>query len=286
MDGVRLMILGFFKKVYVADNLGVFTDQIYAMPSPGAWEVMAGFWTFGIQIYCDFSGYTDIARGCAKCLGLEFKLNFNYPYISRNMSEFWNRWHISLSSWLRDYLYFPLGGSRHGELKTWRNLAITMLLSGLWHGSTWNTVIWGGYMALILVAHRVLKPHLDALTWHKRIIPGWIRAGFNIFLTFNAFTFGFILFRSTTIEAAGVMFANLFNGLPSVDFTPWELVVPFLKFGLPLFVIEFVLYQLRTEKVRRLAVQPVALETIIYSIMFYLVVFYGATAQSFIYFQF
>jgi D-alanyl-lipoteichoic acid acyltransferase DltB (MBOAT superfamily) len=113
---------------------------------------------FAVQIYCDFSGYTDIARGVAKCLGFDLILNFNQPYFARNPSEFWQRWHISLSSWLRDYLYIPLGGNRHGEWATYCNLMITMLLGGLWHGAAWNFVLWGAYQGAILCAYRALAP--------------------------------------------------------------------------------------------------------------------------------
>ena len=130
-------------------------DQVYANPayfSPvTVWLAIIGY---GIQIYCDFSGYSDMAIGCARMLGFRFNQNFNMPYLSRNITEFWRRWHISLSSWLRDYLYISLGGNRKGNLRTYVNLLVTMLLGGLWHGASWNFVIWGGVHGMALGAHR------------------------------------------------------------------------------------------------------------------------------------
>lgn len=136
--GLFLVLLGLFKKVAVADGLAGSVNSIYARSDAGRVDVAAATLSFALQIYCDFSGYTDIARGVAKCLGFDLMLNFNQPYFSRGPSEFWQRWHISLSSWLRDYLYIPLGGGRGGEWRTYRNLMITMLLGGLWHGAAWN----------------------------------------------------------------------------------------------------------------------------------------------------
>jgi D-alanyl-lipoteichoic acid acyltransferase DltB (MBOAT superfamily) len=144
-QSMLLVAKGLFKKVVIADNLGSFTDSIFSTPAeyPSVVIWMAAI-CFTIQIYCDFSGYTDIAIGIARILGFTFPINFNKPYFALTPSDFWRRWHISLSSWLRDYLYIPLGGSRFGNLLTYRNLMITMLLGGLWHGASWNFVIWGG----------------------------------------------------------------------------------------------------------------------------------------------
>ena len=137
-EGLWLMLWGFFKKLVVGDNLAPLVDAVYGAPTASAGSVLLGTYAFAYQIYCDFSGYTDIARGTAKLMGFELMLNFNLPYLSVNPSDFWRRWHISLSTWLRDYLYIPLGGNRHGALSTYRNLVLTMLLGGLWHGAAWN----------------------------------------------------------------------------------------------------------------------------------------------------
>ncbi len=153
---VFLILRGFAKKVLVADNIGILVDGVFT--NPGAWP-SAIIWLatigFAIQIYCDFSGYSDIAIGIARILGFEFPQNFNHPYIARNPSDFWKRWHISLSSWLRDYLYISLGGNRGGSFSTYRNLMLTMLLGGLWHGASWNFLLWGFLHGAILILHRV-----------------------------------------------------------------------------------------------------------------------------------
>jgi alginate O-acetyltransferase complex protein AlgI len=153
---VFLILRGFAKKVLVADNIAILVNGVFA--SPGDWTSLI-IWIatigFAIQIYCDFSGYSDIAIGIARILGFKLPQNFNHPYIARNPSDFWNRWHISLSSWLRDYLYISLGGNRGGTLKTYRNLMLTMLLGGLWHGASWNFLVWGFLHGAILIIHRL-----------------------------------------------------------------------------------------------------------------------------------
>ena len=156
VEGLWLMLWGFFKKLVVSDNLASIVDSVYAAPHATAGQVALATYAFAYQIYCDFSGYTDIARGTAKLMGFELMLNFNRPYLAVNPSDFWHRWHISLSTWLRDYLYIPLGGNRHGTLMTYRNLLLTMLLGGLWHGAAWNFVLWGLFHGVLLVGHRVL----------------------------------------------------------------------------------------------------------------------------------
>ena len=144
--------MGLFKRVLIGDTTGRIVDRIFSQPeiykSP---ELLSALILFSIQIYADFSGYSNIARGTAKILGFELMKNFEQPYLSRNITEFWRRWHISLSSWLKDYLYISLGGNRKGEYRTYLNLFITMLLGGLWHGASWNFVIWGGLHGLYLV---------------------------------------------------------------------------------------------------------------------------------------
>ncbi len=153
-----LFLIGFIKKSCVSDNLAVIIDPVFL--APGAYDA-ASIWIstvfYAVQIYCDFSGYTDMAIAAAGLLGYELTLNFNFPYFAKNIADFWRRWHISLSTWLRDYLYISLGGNRHGDTKTLRNLMLTMLLGGLWHGAAWNFVIWGGLHGLALIVHRKFR---------------------------------------------------------------------------------------------------------------------------------
>jgi D-alanyl-lipoteichoic acid acyltransferase DltB (MBOAT superfamily) len=153
-EGLFLILWGLFKKLVVADNLASKADQLFARESASAAEVFLGVLAFTFQIYADFSGYTDMARGAAKLMGFHFDLNFRFPYLAVNPQDFWRRWHISLSQWLRDYVYIPLGGSRLGEARTYVNLMATMLLGGLWHGASWNFVLWGAYHGSLLCLHR------------------------------------------------------------------------------------------------------------------------------------
>lgn len=184
-NGFFLIVSGYFKKLVIADRLAIFVNEGFASQLPVSgltwWFVM---FSFAIQIYCDFSGYSDIARGLANFMGYEFKLNFNSPYIAKGFSDFWTRWHISLSSWFRDYLFIPLGGSRGGELKTHRNIWITMLTSGLWHGASWNFVVWGGFHAAMLSIERLLP-------WPRKI-DRWVAVG----VTFILATVGWVFFRA------------------------------------------------------------------------------------------
>ena len=144
--GFQLMVFGLFKKLVLADHMSVFVDDVFYAPSAFHWTTLIlAVVSYSLQIYFDFSGYSDIAIGCAKCLGYDFQPNFDLPYISQNVTEFWRRWHISLSTWLKEYLYIPLGGNRKGKRRQYINLFVTMLLGGLWHGANWTFVFWGGY---------------------------------------------------------------------------------------------------------------------------------------------
>ncbi|MBP7829004.1 MAG: MBOAT family protein [Kiritimatiellae bacterium] len=154
-SGALLVLLGFFRKIAIADAAAPYVEWCFAEPAQRTWiELLAGVWLFAIQIYGDFCGYSDIARGISRIMGIELMENFNQPYLSASITEFWRRWHISLSTWLRDYLYIPLGGNRGGTRKTYRNLMLTMLLGGLWHGANWTFVVWGGLHGLYLAAHK------------------------------------------------------------------------------------------------------------------------------------
>jgi D-alanyl-lipoteichoic acid acyltransferase DltB (MBOAT superfamily) len=167
LSGFHLVLVGLFKKVLIADRIAPLVDLIFSDPGTApSVVVMLGAAMFAVQIYCDFSGYTDIARGVSRMFGIEIPLNFDFPYFSRSITEFWRRWHISLSSWLRDYLYIPLGGNRLGVGRTYFNLLATMVLGGLWHGAAWNFVLWGAYQGGLLALNRWLAErtaHMDRL---------------------------------------------------------------------------------------------------------------------------
>jgi alginate O-acetyltransferase complex protein AlgI len=227
--GGRLVLLGLFKKMVIADRMALLVDPVFA--DPGRFE-SAVVWmaavAYSIQIYCDFSGYSDIALGTARLLGYRLTVNFNMPFASPNMSELWRRWHMSLSSWIRDYVYFPLGGSRGTPLRTAFNLLFAMTLCGLWHGANWTFVAWGAINGVYLIVHRVFRSateHLAELHGAMRSVPG---TAFRIALTFTAFTLAMVVFRSPTFGDAGAMFDRLFvpaDGagppVPAVTFWPF-----------------------------------------------------------------
>ncbi|MEX0875834.1 MAG: MBOAT family O-acyltransferase [Phycisphaerales bacterium] len=199
--GVNLALVGLFKKVLIADNVAPMVDTIFAFPQgQSSMVVMLGAALFAVQIYCDFSGYTDIARGISRVFGVEIPLNFNFPYFSTSIIEFWRRWHISLSTWLRDYLYIPLGGSRGGPLSTYFNLMTTMVLGGLWHGASWNFVIWGTYQGVLLCLNRLLRglaPPESALGRALLTTPGTV---LRWAITTYLWLLGWLIFRVTDIN--------------------------------------------------------------------------------------
>lgn len=206
-EGATLIVLGLFRKVMIGDTAGRIVDHIFGnLHLYKSIEIIAAVLLFGIQIYADFSGYSKIARGTAKLLGIELMVNFEQPYLSRNITEFWRRWHISLSSWLKDYLYITLGGNRKGQIRTYVNLMITMLLGGLWHGASWNFVIWGGLHGIYLAAHKFFskgKTEYDPITRLKDI-P-------KVLLTFVLVAFTWLFFRATSWESTQQIFSVIFD---------------------------------------------------------------------------
>jgi len=194
--GIGQVLWGFFKKVAIADSIAPFVDQCFADPGKfGGLHLAIGVIFYSFQIYCDFSGYSDIAIGLARIMGFDFPKNFNKPYFSQNFSEFWQRWHISLSGWLRDYLYIPLGGSRGGKLFTWRNLMITMLLGGLWHGAAWVFVLWGFLHGSYQVLGKILGPYWGKLLNAVRA-PKFIRVALNVTIVYFLTCFAWVYFRA------------------------------------------------------------------------------------------
>jgi alginate O-acetyltransferase complex protein AlgI len=202
-SGFLLICWGFFKKLVIADNVGVIANKVFALADPSFPLLWAGVFAFAIQIYADFSAYTDIARGTSRWLGFELTENFDHPYMARTPSDFWRRWNISLSSWFRDYVYVPLGGSRAGEIAWARNVMVTFLLSGLWHGASWNYVLWGLYHGLLLIltrAHTILRPAssprwLPSAVLRSALIVTQVA---GMFVLTNV---GWLLFRETSLQA-------------------------------------------------------------------------------------
>lgn len=207
-QGVTLIIIGLFRKVIIGDTAGRYVDNIFGnLEIYKSVEILAALVLFSVQIYADFSGYSHIARGTAKLMGVELMKNFEQPYLSRNITEFWRRWHISLSSWLKDYLYISLGGNRNGEFRTYRNLMITMLLGGLWHGASWNFVIWGGLHGLYLSIQKMITGRGKINT--ENIGKLTVSSVLYIFITYVLVTFTWIFFRSTSWETTKLFFNKM-----------------------------------------------------------------------------
>jgi D-alanyl-lipoteichoic acid acyltransferase DltB (MBOAT superfamily) len=210
---IFLILSGLLKKMLISDYISInYVDRIF--DSPGSFtgfENLMAVYGYSIQIYCDFSGYTDIAIGVALLLGFRLPVNFNSPYKALNITDFWRRWHISLSSWLRDYLYIPLGGNRKGKIRTYMNIMITMLLGGLWHGANMRFVIWGGLHGLGLVIHKLwMKTNLSLSKYYqmnssKNILYRFI----SIFTTFHLVTFAWIFFRAQNMKDAKTMIRQI-----------------------------------------------------------------------------
>ena len=203
--GLQIFVIGLFKKIVIADNISVFVDQVFAKPSAfHSLTVILGVVAYSIQIYFDFSGYSDMAVGSAKCIGYDFNRNFNIPYISKNVSEFWKRWHISLSTWLQEYLYIPLGGNRKGKARTYVNLMATMVIGGLWHGASWNFVIWGALHGLALCIHKLFKASVKTKKESKFI------SCISVFITYAFVCLCWVPFRSAETKITFEIFRRIF----------------------------------------------------------------------------
>ncbi len=238
-DAALLFCSGFFKKVYIADNLAYLVERVFDHPSSEAsgGQVLLGLYAFALQIYCDFSGYTDMARGVAKLLGVDLSINFRFPYLATSPQDFWRRWHITLSEWLRDYLYIPLGGSRGGTLATYRNLMATMILGGLWHGAGWTFVIWGVYQGMLLVIC-----HAFGGWWSERLPatqrkPSPVWRWLQVMGTFHLTCLGWLIFRSPDLATCGFFLATLVRDFRlNAELLPYALYLAF--FALPLIAVQ------------------------------------------------
>jgi D-alanyl-lipoteichoic acid acyltransferase DltB (MBOAT superfamily) len=240
---------------------------------------------FAFQIYCDFSGYSDIALGSARLFGIELIRNFNYPYFSRNVAEFWRRWHISLSTWFRDYIYIPLGGSRGSRWQKIRNTLLMFIISGFWHGANWTFLLWGalnGLLFLPLLLTRRNKKHATAIVAENRYLPSWSEV-FGLLTTFLSITAGWILFRADTIRLAFSYYKGIFS--KSFISQPQLFDNLIFKFILILLIVEWI-HRDKTHGLQIDYVKWPAIRWGIYIGLIYLICYFGGTQQGFIYFQF
>jgi alginate O-acetyltransferase complex protein AlgI len=286
VDGMRQSLWGLFKKVVVADSCAPYVNDIFSnYQDYNGSTLLIGTILFSFQIYCDFSGYSDIALGTAKLFGFTLMRNFALPYFSRDIAEFWRRWHISLSTWFKDYVYIPLGGSRGGTLLSIRNTFIVFLLSGLWHGANWTFVLWGVFHACCFLPLLLLKQnraHTDTVA-SNRMLPS-VKEFFQIIITFALVSFAWIFFRAQTLETAVGYIARLLSdslfGIPEI--------VPFHIFFLigVLISAEWMTrtkpHPLNFEKTN----MPRPVRWAIYNFVLLVIVFFWGSQQEFIYFQF
>ncbi len=276
--GLFLVALGLTKKMAFADQFAKVANSYFSnvAGNPGVVTAWSGVVAFGLQIYFDFSGYTDMAIGMALLLGFHFPVNFRRPYLASSITDFWRRWHISLSTWLRDYLYIPLGGNRHGRWKTYRNLMLTMLLGGLWHGASWNFVIWGGYHGALLSIERLLRgdrPVSDRWTW---LYP------FQAMVTFGLVMISWVFFRAADLPQSMQVMRQLFGRTQGhLLLEPWHI-------GLAVAALLLAIGEEKLEWFERLMDAPILAYASAMAVMLFVLEIFGVIDARipFIYFQF
>lgn len=295
-EGISLILLGLFKKVIIADNLSLFVSGGFGHPELfNGLDLWLFAYAFAFQIYFDFSGYTDVARGSAKLFGYKVPINFNLPYLAGSIAEFWHRWHISLSTWLRDYLFIPLGGSRGPHWLTCRNLMITMTLGGLWHGAAMHYLAWGIYHGALLVMHRELQRFTQGLASVRTLLEHPVGKFFSVMLTFHAVCIGWVLFRAESIAIALSILKRMFflEHLPAQS--TWSMVLPSINYPLiypsiylllPLLAVAHPIMSI-VRKNNLVSRTPFAARVVwCCAMMFIVLVFSPDKSPRFIYFQF
>jgi len=284
--GLYMIFIGLIKKVLLADNISVVVNRLFAdsagLSPEQAWQAA---YLFGFQIYYDFSAYSDMALGLGYLLGFKLVLNFRTPYLSSNPSEFWNRWHISLSRWIRDYIYIGLGGNRKGKSRTYINLLAAMMISGLWHGAAWHFVVWGGVHGLLLVMYRWTLV-LNKIDWIKRLRSNWLYRMIAIVVFFHITTWTWVFFRAQSLSEAWMMTKKMAHIFEKVPLSPsLSMAVVGGLFVLHIFEHLIRNYEARSSRVWHWV--PAPLRGVVYA-AFIMVMFYFMKGETydFIYFQF
>lgn len=285
--GMRLMLIGFLKKIVIADTLAAYVDIVYKdVIKYSGFSLILVILFFTVQIYCDFSGYSDIAIGSAKLLGINLMTNFKSPYMSENIREFWSRWHISLSTWFKDYIYIPLGGNRVKKIKHKMNLLITMLVSGLWHGANWTFVVWGAVHGIAQICCGGQRKTKNPLVQIIKIV-----------VTFAFCNLAWVLFRAQSLSDAWYIYSNIFkgfgpemvqyfhDGFHAIGFGKWEL----FKMAIAIFMVMIIdIISLKRDPLKEIEKKPLWIRWMIYLGVSLVVIFFMATTKDtqFIYFQF
>jgi D-alanyl-lipoteichoic acid acyltransferase DltB (MBOAT superfamily) len=283
-SGIILVLSGLLKKMVFADRFAVVSDSYFRDPMahPGWLAAWSGCLSITMQVFFDFSGYTDIARGCAKLLGFEFPLNFARPFLARNPPDFWQRWHITLSTWVRDYMFMPFSRGRKGRLVLYRNIFVVMVLIGLWHGANWTFVMWGAYHGLLLIGYRLFHRATVGTAIDKVMKKHWF-VPLSIGAMFTAFVLSAPFFRGKTLQSSGYILGALFGSTHITgDFllTTGTLVLIFISLFLTV-------AQERSQFIDRLALQPARVQIPAYVLAFLALELFPATgAVPFVYFQF
>ena len=278
-SGLLLILIGLFKKVAIADSAALEVESIFNDPSKlSTWTLWKGLYLFSLQIYCDFSGYSNIARGASRLLGIELIENFQTPYLSKNITDFWRRWHISLSHWLRDYLYIPLGGNRKGKLKTYRNLFLTMFLGGLWHGANWTFVVWGSLHGIYLAIHKYFTEERK-INFRFLKLPKQVVNIILVFFMFHLVSFTWIFFRAHNFNIAWEYVIGIFSFRGSFD-------MPGLAILLALLLIPLELSQNSKFDILSIRVWPRLVRSAYYLVMILALIILSGNEIPFIYFQF
>ncbi len=297
--GLKRMAWGFFKKVIIADRIGIMVNTVYNNPQnyKGLPLIIATL-AFGIQIYCDFSGYSDIAIGSARVMGFRLMENFKRPYFSKSISEFWRRWHISLSTWFKDYIYIPLGGNRVKVSRAYLNLFITFLVSGLWHGASWNFIIWGALHGTYLVFGKILSPIRKKVVEFTKIykIPK-VHNIIKMIIVISLVMFAWIFFRANTIYDAMYIVSNLFVNAKNI-FNPSEIIRVIFNLGMRpaevmitiavvIVLISTSYLQTKINIITTVSQRPLIIRYgIYYALVMCLIIFAYVGSSEFIYFQF
>jgi alginate O-acetyltransferase complex protein AlgI len=287
---VFLIGSGLFKKAVISDYISTnFIDRVFDAPALySGIENLLAVYGYALQIYCDFSGYSDMAIGIALLLGFHFPINFNAPYRSRNITEFWRRWHISLSTWLRDYVYISLGGNRKGKFRAYVNQMITMLLGGLWHGASWRFIIWGGLHGVALALHKLFRTWVDSENREKTVAGKRFSTIVNVFLTFHFVCFSWIFFRANSMDTAIVMVRQImFHLSPHIFFefvSSYKAVVVLMALG---YLLHFIPQKWEMSVQEKITEWPLAYKAaFMLAIIIMVIQTKSAGIQPFIYFQF
>lgn len=287
-SGIKLFIWGVFKKIVIADRLGLYVDMVFSRPQDyhGQTLILAA-WFFTLQIYCDFSAYTDMAIGCSRLFGIELSRNFQLPYFARSIPEFWKRWHITLTSWFRDYLYIPLGGNRVSPAKWHINIMFVFVLSGLWHGANWTFLVWGGLHGFFYLFGRAtarLRGELHRVLglrgiWHHIL---------QVIVTFNLAAIAWVFFRAATIQDGIYVVAHLFTSI--TEHFQWgaSQFTTFMTICLTTIFVaaEVILYLVSIQKIKLPEKMPFAVLLPAYTIVLLVIFLFGVSSSKFIYFHF